>query len=82
MTITHDADQKAFERGQLAGEMKLWYRDKPVDNPPLSLPEILFHLKYIHEQLASMQKQTEFHTAQQHFQAAEDRLRELIERVK
>jgi len=88
MTITHDAQEKAFENGQLVGEMRHWSMkwreaDKVQSGKSRpSFPEILFHLRYIQEQLASMQKQTEYHTAQQHFQAAEKKLNELIELVK
>lgn len=88
MTITHDAQEKAFENGQLVGDMRHWsMKWREADRVQSgkarpSFPEILFHLRYIQEQLAQMQTQSEYHTAQQHFHAAEDKLRELIERVK
>lgn len=87
MTITHDTQEKAFANGRLAQEMRgfasvKWYRDKPAETPPLSFPEIHFHLQYIQEQLFLARKQGEYHLAQKHFQAAESKLQELIERVK
>lgn len=88
MTITHDAQEKAFQNGQLVGDMRQWsmkWREADrisSENARPSFHEILFHLRYIQEQLAQMQTQSEYHTVQQHFQAAEYRLRELIELVK
>ncbi len=92
MTITHDAQEKAFENGKLAQQMQdfadngttgiRWYQDQPNHNPPLSFHEIHFHLKYIQEQLFLARKQGEYHLAQKHFQEVESKLQELIERVK
>lgn len=87
MTITHDTETKSFANGRLAQEMQdfasvKWYRDKPAEPPPLSFPEIHSRLKYIQEQLFLARKQGEYHLAQKHFQAAESKLQELIERVK
>lgn len=92
MTITHDAQEKAFQNGQLAQQMQdfadngttgiRWYQDQPNHNPHLSFPEIHFHLKYIQEQLFLARKQGEYHLAQKHFQEVESKLQELIERVK
>ena len=58
-----------------------WYRDKPAEPPPLSFPEIHFHLKYIQKQLLLARKQGEYHLAQKHFELVENKLNELIASV-
>jgi len=87
MTITHDTEPKSFANGRLAQEMQdfasvKWYRDKPAEPPPLSFPEIHSRLKYIQEQLNYGRCSIDYIAAQRHFQEVENKLHELVERVK
>lgn len=86
MTITHDAQEKAFENGQLVGDMRHWsMKWREADrNPmqPLSANGILPALKSILSHIQSLQVTIDHHDHMNAILAAERELRELIERIK
>lgn len=76
MTITHDFEQNAFERGRLAGAMK-WYVDTPS-----GLPSIAEELRAIHDLHNQARAARDYNEATRLFQQAQGKLGGLIERVK
>lgn len=76
MTITHDAQEKAFENGQLAGEMIAWYQDKPS-----GMPSIADALREIQELLNQAKSTADWHESDRLFRRAQEKLEGLIKKV-
>lgn len=81
MTITHDAQEKAFENGQLVGDMRHWSM-KWREADKVALPSIAEELRAIHELHNKARAARDYNEATRLFQQAQGKLRSLIERVK
>lgn len=81
MTITHDAQEKAFENGQLVGDMRQWSM-KWREADKVSLPSIAEELRAIHELHNQARAARDYNEATRLFQQAQWKLISLIERVK